>query len=70
VFSEVAFTASNEDDAFILKTYRLQIMKVIINLISYEQPEFEVQTTTTISELKSKCKELGSRTHDRREGEK
>ena len=27
-------------------------MKVIINLISYEQPEFEVQTTTTISELK------------------
>jgi hypothetical protein len=29
-----------------------QIMKVIINLISYEQPEFEVQTTTTISELK------------------
>jgi hypothetical protein len=27
-------------------------MKVIINLLSYEQPEFVVQTTTTISELK------------------
>jgi hypothetical protein len=36
----------------ILKTYLLQVMKVVINLLSYEQPEFVVQTTTTISELK------------------
>jgi hypothetical protein len=27
-------------------------MKVIIYLVSYEQPEFDVQRTTTISELK------------------
>ena len=36
----------------ILKTYLLQVMKVIIYLVSYEQPEFDVQPTTTISQLK------------------
>jgi hypothetical protein len=41
----------------IFKTYLLQVMKVIINLLSYEQPEFVVQTTTTISELKRLCED-------------